>query len=75
MPPSFPFPEKATLDTNTDEDWGLIMNICDKINTVREGQKDSLKAITKRLQHQDPHVVMQAITVKRYWTEIRGECL
>lgn len=39
------------------------MDICDKIGTSSVAAKESLKMIVKRLNHPDPHVVMQAITV------------
>jgi signal transducing adaptor molecule len=48
---------------NASEDWGVIMDLCDRVQAVTTGPKDCLKAIIKRLNHQDPHVVIQAITV------------
>jgi signal transducing adaptor molecule len=39
------------------------MEICDKIGTSSSSAKDSLRIIIKRLNHPDPHVVVQAITV------------
>ncbi|XP_075211723.1 signal transducing adaptor molecule isoform X2 [Lycorma delicatula] len=38
------------------------MEVCDKIQESQHS-KDYLKAIVKRLNHQDPHIVMQAITL------------
>lgn len=56
--------EKATSEKNTTEQWAVIMEICDKITFASSSSvKDSLKIIVRRLNHQDPHVVMQAITV------------
>lgn len=60
----FIYTEKATNEKNVNEKWGIIMDICDRIGTSSAGAKESLKIIIKRLNHGDPHVIMQAITVK-----------
>ncbi|XP_053666739.1 signal transducing adapter molecule 1 [Anopheles marshallii] len=55
--------EKTTSENNTTENWGLILDICDRVNNGSATPKDCLKCIIKRLNSLNPHVVMKAITL------------
>uniref|UniRef100_A0A182IIY0 Uncharacterized protein n=1 Tax=Anopheles atroparvus TaxID=41427 RepID=A0A182IIY0_ANOAO len=55
--------EKATSENSTTENWGLILDICDRVNNGSATPKDCLKSIIKRLNSPNPHVVMKAITL------------
>lgn len=55
--------EKTTSENSTTENWGLILDICDRVNNGLVTPKDCLKSIIKRLNSPNPHVVMKAITL------------
>lgn len=58
-----PFPDKATSEFNTTDQWGLILEICDRVGASTVNSKECLRSVMRRLAHTDPHVVIQAITL------------
>lgn len=55
--------EKATSENNTSEQWGLILDVCDKASKSSEESKNCLRSIFKRLNNVDPHIAVQAATL------------
>ncbi|XP_060517077.1 signal transducing adapter molecule 1 [Cylas formicarius] len=55
--------ENATSEKSVDEDWSIIINICDKAGKSSEDSKAYLKAIVKRLFNTDPHIGVKAVTL------------
>ncbi|XP_044751285.1 signal transducing adapter molecule 1 [Coccinella septempunctata] len=55
--------DKATDENNTEENWGEIMNICDKAGKTSEDAKKYLRAIIKRLFNSDPHIAIQGVVL------------
>lgn len=55
--------ERATSDKLVEEDWQLIMNICDKAGKSSEDARAWLRAIIKRLYNTDPHIGLKAVTL------------
>lgn len=55
--------ERATSENNTSEEWGLIMEICDRAGASGAAGRDALRAVLRRLAHPDPHVQVHAATL------------
>lgn len=46
-----------------------MLDICDKVGTSQDAPRDCFRAIMRRLRHQDPHVVLLAITVSIFFSK------
>ncbi|CAK1544259.1 unnamed protein product [Leptosia nina] len=55
--------ERATSENNTSEEWGLILEICDRAGANATNARDCLRAVMRRLAHPDPHVQVHAATL------------
>ncbi|XP_045511454.1 signal transducing adapter molecule 1 [Colias croceus] len=55
--------ERATSENNTSEEWGLILEICDRAGASATNSRDCLRAVMRRLAHPDPHVQVHAATL------------
>lgn len=52
---------KATDENLTSEDWGLIIDVCDKVQNSESGAKDAVQAIIKRLAHRNANVQLYTL--------------
>ncbi|KAF2364683.1 SH3 domain [Trinorchestia longiramus] len=58
-----PHIDRATSDSNTSEDWAVILDICDRVKEYNDGPKDCIKSLTKKLNSDSPRVALQAIVL------------
>jgi len=50
-------------NTTGDTDWGVVLELCDKIKEYEKGPQDFTNAIFNKLTNKVPHISMQALTV------------
>ncbi|KAJ3007525.1 ESCRT-0 subunit protein hse1 [Thoreauomyces humboldtii] len=54
---------RATSETNTGEDWGLIIAICEKADRTEASAREAVQVLIRRVQHRNVNVVLFALTV------------
>ncbi|KAK4044331.1 hypothetical protein C8A01DRAFT_12298 [Parachaetomium inaequale] len=54
---------KATDENQTSEDWGAIMEICDRVASDPNGPKESVASLIKRLAHRNANVQLYTLEV------------
>ncbi|KAJ3095216.1 ESCRT-0 subunit protein hse1 [Phlyctochytrium planicorne] len=54
---------KATSETNTSENWGLIIEICEKADSSEGSAREAVQSLTRKLVHKNVNVVLFALTV------------
>lgn len=63
LTPHSPFPDKATDENLTSEDWGAIMEVCDRVSGDPSGPKDAVQSMIKRLAHRNANVQLYTLEV------------
>lgn len=68
--------ERATSNLLLEPDWNAILQICDSIRSGDTNAKYAITAIKKKFYHENPHVVLYALTVSGlswiYFTNATG---
>jgi signal transducing adaptor molecule len=54
---------KATDENLTSEDWGAIMEVCDRVSTDPNGPKEVVQSLIKRLAHRNANVQLYTLEV------------
>ncbi|KAK0704124.1 hypothetical protein B0T21DRAFT_377979 [Apiosordaria backusii] len=54
---------KATDENLTSEDWGAIMEVCDRVASDANGSKDAVQSMIKRLAHRNANVQLYTLEV------------
>lgn len=57
------FSAKATDENLTSEDWGAIMEVCDKATGDPTGPKEAVQSMIKRLAHRNANVQLYTLEV------------
>lgn len=54
---------KATDENLTSEDWGAIIEVCDKVSGDANGPKEAVQSLMKRLAHRNANVQLYTLEV------------
>lgn len=60
---------KATDENSTSEDWGAIIEVCDKVTGDASGPKEAAQSMIKRLAHRNANVQLYTLEV---WDPMGG---
>jgi len=55
--------DKATDENLTSEDWGKIMEVCDRVLSDQNGAKEAVQSMIKRLAHRNANVQLYTLEV------------
>lgn len=54
---------KATDENLTSEDWGAIIDLCDRVGGDSDGPKEVVQSVIKRLAHRNANVQLYTLEV------------
>lgn len=57
---------KATDENLTSEDWGAIIELCDRVSTDQNGPKEAVQSMIKRLAHRNANVQLYTLEVSLF---------
>ena len=55
---------KATDENLTSEDWGAIIEVCDKVSGDPNGPNQAVQSLIKRLAHRNANVQLYTLEVR-----------
>lgn len=64
---------KATDENLTSEDWGAIIDLCDKVSSDPNGPNQAVQGLIKRLAHRNANVQLYTLEVSRGLWETVGD--
>jgi len=47
---------KATAETNTSEDWGVIIEVCERADSSESQAREAVSLLAKRISHRNVNV-------------------
>ncbi|KAL2258074.1 hypothetical protein VTK26DRAFT_8754 [Humicola hyalothermophila] len=66
---------KATDENLTSEDWGAIMEVCDRVSGDANGPKDAVQSMIKRLAHRNANVQLYTLEVANALSQNCGKAM
>ncbi|KAK1759760.1 hypothetical protein QBC47DRAFT_373014 [Echria macrotheca] len=66
---------KATDENLTSEDWGKIMEVCDRVLSDQNGAKEAVQSMIKRLAHRNANVQLYTLEVANALSQNCGKAM
>ncbi|KAK3381665.1 VHS domain-containing protein [Podospora didyma] len=66
---------RATDENLTSEDWGAIMEVCDRVSSDQSGAKEAVQSMIKRLAHRNANVQLYTLEVSNALSQNCGKVM